>query len=426
MAMSRADQLHEGRAGGAVPTPCDLASLDRRRALWIGAALVVPAVAFLVARARWSIPMGRGLVDIEISNLGLATQLGALIAGAILVNISREPFARWWLVASGAACLLAHGAIGVAFLAALLLWWVVLAWRALGKLRFLLAALLLVALDACAWGPRALSSTAHLFSLTFTLRLLVHAYDRWQTDEPTSLRDFLVFVLPAPLLIVPPYMSVIPLFGGFATRFRPGLTSARLRTISRHILLAIATGVALAVVERDLLPAVAQPAAMYVRFLANVLGLATVAHATLALLLLHGVEERHPIDRPFLATRFVELWQRMAIHLKDAQVFLFYTPALLSLRRRNRYLAIVVATVWTLLVGNTLLHIVVRYCFVPDTLPRIGWALVANAVMTAALAFDLCRDEWRTRRGLPPTQTLLQRCLGWLITMTLASIVSWL
>jgi len=118
----------------------------------------------------------------------------------------------------------------------------------------------------------------------------------------------------------------------------------------------------------------------------------------------------------------VQLWQRFNVHLKDAQVFLFYTPALLLLRRRNRYLAIALASAWTMLIGNTLLHIAARYCFLPDPARRIGWALAGNAVLAAALAADLCYEEWRYRRAAPPARSAPRRALGWALTMTLAAI----
>jgi hypothetical protein len=170
----------------------------------------------------------------------------------------------------------------------------------------------------------------------------------------------------------------------------------------------------------------ADPATMYWRLLANVLGLAAIAHLLIPMLLLHGIEERLPLYRPLLATRFVELWQRFSVHLKDAQVFLFYTPALLRLRRGNRYLAIVLATFWTIVVGNTLIHAAVSHCFLPDPARWIGWALVANTVMAAALAADLCYEERWRRRGRRPPRTLPRLAIGWLLTMTVASVVAML
>jgi len=79
-----------------------------------------------------------------------------------------------------------------------------------------------------------------------------------------------------------------------------------------------------------------------------------------------------------------------------------------------------------MLVGNTLIHIVVRYCFVADPWQRIEMLLVANAVMTVALAIDLCQLEWWSRRGIAPPRTALRLVLGWIITMTLGAIVAML
>lgn len=391
----------------------------RRLVAWTGIALALLCGAVVVAHAGWGIEIARpDLGPTGLGTLGLAVQLAALVAGVVALHLVPRPAVRWVLVAEGAICLLAHGAPGLGFLLGLVAWWAVIDARRLGRARFVLAAVMFGALDACAWESDWLAGPAALFALMFAMRLIVFAYDRWQNEhEPTPLGDFLVFMLPAPLVIVPPLMSIIPLFDGFGAKLRPELTPARLRAIGKHL--------ALAAVFCSLRAAM-DPLGIRWRFLANVLGLAGIAHVMIPMLLLHGIEERLPLYRPLLATRFVELWQRFSVHLKDAQVFLFYTPALLRLRREGRYLAIVLATFWTILVGNTLLHAVTRTCFLPDPAERLGWAVAANAVMAAALAVDLCYEERWNRRGKRPPRTRLRLAIGWLLTMSVASVVAML
>ncbi|HWU91437.1 MAG TPA: hypothetical protein VN253_29420 [Kofleriaceae bacterium] len=402
---------------------------DRRLVAWTGIALALVCGAVVLAHVTWAIPIRRpDLGVIELGTAGLVVQLAALVAGVMALHLARGPAVRWLIAAEGAVCLFAYGAPGLAFALGLVAWWAVIDARRLGRARFALAAVLFVALDACAWRSDRLASPAKLFSMMFAMRLFVFTYDRWQNEhEPTPLGDFLAFMLPAPLVIVPPYLSIIPLFDGFGAKLRPELTPARLRAIGKHLALAILFGGMRVAMDRlGLRGEHAQPATMHWRLLANILGLAAIAHLLIPMLLLHGIEERLPLDRPLLATRFVELWQRFSVHLKDAQVFLFYTPALLRLRRANRYLAIVLATFWTILVGNTLVHAAVHYCFLPDTARLIGWSVVANAVMAAALAADLCYEERWSRRGRRPPRTVPRLVIGWLLTMTLASVIAML
>ena len=396
---------------------------DRRRVVLVAAVLAAAAVALLIVRERWWFPIGYRLTGNEISNAGLAVQLAALVAGVALLHRVRGPAVPWVLIAEGAACLLAHGAAGVAFALALLAWWSAMNAAWLGRGRAVVAVVLVAAVNACAWSTDEVASAALLFSMMFGMRLIVFAYDRWQHDfERVPLRDFLVFVLPAPLVILPPYFAIIPMFGGFADRVRPDLSAARLRACGRHFAWAALFGALRGAMglaglgADDLVP----PAWACWKFVANVLDVATLAHVLIPLLLLHGIEERLPLLRPLFATRIVQFWQRFGVHQKDAQVFLFYTPALLRLRRGNRYLAIVLATIWTLVVGNTLLHLAIRTCFLPDTWDRLGWALAANAVMGAALAADLCYEEWWSRRGARPPRTVPRLAIGWVLTMTVA------
>jgi hypothetical protein len=392
---------------------------DRRVALAIGAActLLVAGIAFAIIHERWGVPIGRPFIGTAISTPGFALQLGALVLGVLAINIVPLGLARHVLILEGAMCLLGFGLAGAACLAVVLVWWAVLDARRLGRLRFVLALAVLGGVEATAVCAD-LAPIGLLFVMLFGVRMVVLAYDRWQhAPAATPLGDVLAYLLPAPLVMFPPYMTFIPLFGGFAQNIAPGLTRARLVRIARHVALAAAFGglrLALAYVDAP---------TMYGRFLGMVLEFAAFAHLVLPLLLLHGIDLAPPLDRPLLATRYVELWQRYASHQKDAQVFLFYTPALLRLRRLNRYVAITLATLWTLVIGSTLLHLVARYCFVPDAAPAIGRMIAANVLMGAVLAFDLCHEEYRRRTGAPP-RSPARLALGWAVTMTIAASVA--
>lgn len=402
------------------------ARLGVRGVLGVAAALAAVCGAALAVRSRIYFTVGFENAGSSIGNAGLALQLAALVGGVIAIHLVDRRRALAILVVEGAVCLLAHGAIGAIYAAGMLAWYGILSARWLGRARPALAAVALAAMNACGFLGGALAAGALVFSMMFSLRMIVFAWDRWQNElERAPLAEYLVYMLPAPLVIVPPYLAIIPMFAGFAGRIELGLTAPRVRRIARHAGLAMVFGAMRGGVEvSGVDPGGA--AWLYWHLLGSVLVAAAYAHLFLALLLLHGIDDRLPLDRPLLATRFTAYWTRFQVHQKDAQVLLFFTPALLRLRRWNRYLAIAAATAWTMLVGNTALHLASRYCFLPATWDRVRWVLVTNAVMAAALAVELCMDELRARRRAAggPDPPRLPRVVGWAITMTLAAIAS--
>jgi hypothetical protein len=418
-----------GRAVG-VATPGDLASpieggaerLGTAAVIGVGAALAALCAAALVVRSRIYFTVGFEDAGSDIANPGLAIQLAAMVAGVVAIQLASPPRARAILIAEGAVCLLAHGELGLVYAAALVAWYGVLAARWLGRARAPIAVVGLAAMNACGFAGGAVPAEARVFSMMFALRLMLYAWDRWQNDfERPPLLDYLAYMLPAPLVIVPPYLLIIPVFSEAGARFRPGLTAPGVRRIARHVGLAIAFGALRGAAEATGFAPSGVPW-LYWNLVCSVLAAAAYAHLFIALLLLHGIDERMPLDRPLLARRFAAYWGRYQVHQKDAQVLMFFTPAMLRMRRWNRYLAISIAVTWTMIVGNTVLHIASRYCFLPAPWPRIRWVLITNVVMSAALAIELCLAERRARRpGAPPDRPGL---LGWAITMTLAAIAS--
>jgi len=393
----------------------------------VGAALAVLCAAALAVRSRIFFTVGFENAGNMVGNLWLALQFATMVAGVIAIHTAPRRAALAILIAEGAVCLVAYGAVGVIYGAGVLAWYGLWSARWLGRARPVLALVGLVALNACGFIGGALAEDALVFSMMFALRLILFAWDRWQNDlERAPLVEYLAYMLPAPLVIVPPYLIIIPVFSGFLGRFRPGLTARGVRQIVRHAGFAMLFGALRGVADLSGIDPGGGVAWLYWWFAANVLAAAAYAHLFIALLLLHGIHERLPLDRPLLTTRFVSYWSRFQVHQKDAQVLLFFTPALLRLRRWNRYVAIAAATTWTMIVGNTLLHLASRYCFLPATWHRVRWLLATNVVIAAALAIEMCIDEWRSRRAAMGLRvgSRLPGWIGWAITMTLAAMAS--
>jgi hypothetical protein len=395
---------------------------DRQRLLAVCAAVGVLAVAAVLVRSQWfHFPVGYELTGYMVSNAGLAIQLGALCIGIAAIHAFGPHVARWVIATEGVACTLGYGLPGFAYLVVVALWYWALT-RPRGRAALL--AVLFVAFEATAWTS--FHEPGFLFSRLFTLRLLLFAWDRWQNDFARAAPlDYAAYMLLPPLVILPSLVTIVPFFGGVAQKITVGMSRARARAVARHFLLAVAFApVTLLLVY---VPAATGIPRAALRFAEAVAHTAVFGHLTIALLLLHGIEERLPLRRPLLATSYVELWSRYLVHLKDLQVALFYTPALLACRRLNRYAGILVAIAWTMLVGNFVIHAVVGYGFYIAngtlSLERMGWLLLQNAAIGVALACELCLHEWRRCNGAPPP-AVWRSVLGWATTMTIATSVS--
>jgi hypothetical protein len=415
---------------GALAAPAEAPRTDDRLtraqlAVFI-AGFVALAAGVVALRTRFFFPIGMGDHGSRVGNFALAMQFAALAGGMIALHL-RGDRAREILAVEGALCLAGFGVAGAAYALGLLAFFFALSASWLGRARPLVGLALLAGMNALAWAGRELSVAAAMFSLIFTMRLMMFGWDRWQNDfARAELRDFLAYVLIAPLIVIPPYMTIIPFFSGFTSRLKPGLTGAILRRAGKHLAWCALFGGARAGIALSHFDPQSQPLATYFHFLCHVLDAATFAHLLIPLLLLHGIDERLPIDKPALATRFIFFWNRFQVHQKDAQVFLFFTPALLKLRRKNRYVALIAATTWTMMFGNTFIHVVARYCFLPAPWERLEWVLFANVVMTVALSIDMCWDEWKRRHPSKqaPRFVPARKLAGWAVTQTLGAIAT--
>ena len=105
------------------------------------AALVVlaAAVAFVLLRECYALPVGRPFIGFVITDAGLALQLAALVLGVLAVNALPPALAPRVLAIEGAVCLLGFGLTGLACLAVLVVWCVAIDARSLGRARFALA-----------------------------------------------------------------------------------------------------------------------------------------------------------------------------------------------------------------------------------------------------------------------------------------------
>lgn len=385
---------------------------SRQLAWWTGGALALLAGAAIAIHVIFGVPLGRPIAGIELSTLGLAVQAIALVAGVVAVNLAQASKTRGILIVQGIVCLAAYGPIAIAWVWLLLAWWLLIGGAKASPVRFAGAFVLT--------GAFAYLAPAHglVFSLLFGMRLVIASYDRWQNRETkVTLGDFLVYVLPAPLIIVVPYLAIIPLFDRFSSRLSSGLTIAKLELATWQLFRAALAGGAYLAASQW------QPegiASMYWSLLLALLELAAVGYLAVPLLVLHGIVERSPLDEPWRATRISELWRRYGVHLRDALWFLFYAPALLRMRRWNRYARVIAATWWTVFVGNTLLHVVLRYAYLDDGWERTQRALLGNAVLATVLVLDYCHLEWR---GTGP-RSLTRSIVGGVLAFTIAALVS--
>jgi hypothetical protein len=389
----------------------------------VGCGLAITLVALMSLRSAGMLPTSTWGHDSHVFGTAFATQLGLLFVGVIALQLVPDRWARPLLTLEGAACLLSLGwSIAALFVLLLLVWFVALALPLPRVARPFLAGGLLIGLGLC--GARHVVPSAYAFSMMFSLRLIMYAWEQWQNGFPrVRLRQFLFYVLAPPLVVFPPYWTFIPAFAKHGATFAARLTTARVRRAFGHFGLAVLFALLTAVARA--LPGFGIEARRFLmfRYVVLVMAVAEVAHVTYAFLLLHGMDDRPPIDRPFFSRNYLEYWSRFQIHLKDFQVTLFYTPALFRLRRKNRYLVIILAMAWTLIIWNTLVHLLIRYMYTPPMhlLAIVYDALLVNSLNTVALAGTLCLHEWRRKSRTPPPRGFLWEGACWLCTMIFAA-----
>src|SRR5206468_6949321 len=141
---------------------------------------------------------------------------------------------------------------------------------------------------------------------------------------------FLAYMLSPPLAAFVPYNVFIPFYESHAAQISPTLTVERARRGLKHVLLGVAWSVALVGLTRarywsgDALDNAWLNSVF--EFFVLVVKVARIGHLVFGLLILHGCDDRPPLDRPLLSLSYVEMWKRFQIHQKDVQVALFFNP----------------------------------------------------------------------------------------------------
>ncbi|MEO8877473.1 MAG: hypothetical protein ABI461_17895, partial [Polyangiaceae bacterium] len=373
-------------------------------------------------RAAGMVPTSVWDHDSGIFGARFAAQLGVLFVGVIGLQLFPERWSRVILMIEGAVCLAIMGhSTALLFGALLLAWFFALALPLPAIARLVMCAALLAILGWC--GGHGLIARAYAFSMMFSLRLIMYAWDQWQKGFPkAALRPYLTYVLAAPLVVFPPYLTFIPTFDKHDAKITPRLSASRVRRAFRHFGLGLlfAFFVAFAHVAPNI-DGTSLPIRS-LRYVMVVASVAQIAHLTFALLLLHGMDDRLPINNPLFSRDYVQYWSRFQIHQKDMQVNLFYTPALFRLRKGNRYITIMAALMWTLVLWNTILHLLIRYLYFThaELLEHLRIALMVNALNTLVIGGTLCLQEWRRRSKHPAPKGLVWEGMSWMCTMLFA------
>ena len=366
----------------------------------------IAALAALVwLRNRGLFPTGNSGTDTHVVGGAFLYQMAVLAVGIGALQLAPRSWIRQLLVAEGALCLFGYGSLfAAAALIGLAAYFLLLRLPLPARLRPGVSIAFLVGLGVVG-ASRVFGREPFIFSMLFSMRLLMYGWNHSQNNFPREdIVDFLVYVLAAPLLVILPYMLFVPFPGKFVERIEVRFTEAR----SRRILFHLALGAAMTAVDIGVRVFLNEHGPrsfsqwVAVNYGLEILSFARMAHVVVALLLLHGIDDRLPMQNPLLATDFAQFWRRFQIHQKDVQVALFYNPALIWLRRSNRYLAIFLAVAWTLFVGNLLIHVLSRYMYNPSIwLPKIMSRLVFAAVGSLVLGATLCLQEWRRRTRHP-------------------------
>jgi hypothetical protein len=391
--------------------------------LGLAVAVAAALAGLYLLRHEHLIALGFWGADSGLNGVPLLIQLGALVTTPLVLPLVSPSLARTLILVEGLVCLGAYGIPGALYAVALALVWLLFELPAPKAVRpwLVLSVLIAMPLAASRLGP-AWHEVAYTFAMLFSLRLIVYAWEQWQTDFPRGEPGrFALYVLSPPLLVLPPYIAIIPFYRRHFAQWTPGPTQGR--ALLKHLGLALVwTGVVLGL-ER-LRPWLSRvdfdPLDVIHGFILLVGRIARLAHLVQALLYWHGFSDRAPIDKPLIARSYVEFWTRFQIHQKDVQVALFYNPTMLAFRKRNRYLAIIAAAAVTLFIGNLALHFVARYAWEGSAwLSRLPNLSAFYGLGFAVLAANLCLLEWRARhKRKPPTGAfgVIYSAVTWLMT----------
>lgn len=364
--------------------------------------------------------------DTKLAGVPFEAQLAVLAFGATLLQIVPKRVVKPLLVVQGIACLLPYGIrFALAALGALVVWFFALKLPIAVKYRFFVP-LFLVA-GTAALGASKVIIGPFAFSMFFTMRLMLYAWEQHQNGyPPRSALDFSVYMLAAPLLFTYPYMLFIP-NPSIVEKIEPRLTERTGRRVLAYLTLGLAMNGALWLLSMFRVPPLTMAGAITANYVLHIVQLGRLAHIVFALLVLHGIHDRVPLNAPLLATDFVDMWRRYQIHQKDLQVTLFYNPALIAFRRANRYVAITVAVFWTMFVGNLVIHSLARYSYTPGRwLPLLWSRLIFFAAGGTVLAATLCLQEWRRRKRHPVPKGWLGRgytAVCWILTQSFTAVL---
>jgi hypothetical protein len=393
----------------AAASPSNTAPVGPGAFLRILGALLTALVVVALLRQRDHYPTGFWGTDSGLQGTPFHAQLVFLALGAVAVRYVRPQMARTIVIGEGLACLAAYGRWGLCFLGALAVWFFALEAPLAARIRPIVPLALIA--GAGVLGALGLAPWSYLFSILFTPRLMMYAWEKWQRGWPrASLEEFALYFLSPVLVVFPPYVVIIPYYGSHAKNFQPRLSEHQVRrglvSFGNGVVSIAAVYVVSVLVDK--MPAGASPwVRFFFPFFLQVAQVGALGHVAFGLLWAHGfVDERPPVNNPFVSTSYVQVWNRFQTHQKDLQVSFFYAPVLFRLRHKNRYLAIFAATAVTMLAGNTLVHFFARYIYdlkfwAPSIARNYRFFFLSTVVLGATLSFQEWqrRTRWRAPAG---------------------------
>ncbi len=262
------------------------------------------------------------------------------------------------------------------------------------------------------------SAYGQLLSVVFVgmtfFRTLLYLHAMAQKRYPRgSFVDYLHYQLPLPSFLIPPYLGVIPPFGGRHSARPLDTVIADGRKLLRAGLATLLVARAASVAATHLFGGdlTRVPGTLFAwhawamsRMVIVLLDTSASAAFLIGLMMLLGWDVKPAMNRPWFSESLFDYWNRFIIHFKDLQVALFFYPTVLALRRRPRRLAIVVATMMTFLVGNNVMHMLGRYLYTAERHTLLPHAVRANLALTLVMALAFLWEDYKQacrRRGAP-------------------------
>lgn len=248
------------------------------------------------------------------------------------------------------------------------------------------------------WAGGKIAWYTYYFCMITGFRYILFYYEvlgRRHGWKGTAL-DYLLYMFCGPFFVVIPYQIVIPSFSNFC--------HAGKKKTWQQLIMRSAEMLFWALLNLAILMLLVKYARFFnriphlgdaYRFTKVLVGVSSASHFLIAILCLWGYNVPDPFRFIFLSRSLAEYLNRFAPHFKDFLATVFYYPMLMKLRRVYPPVSIAVSLIFTIIIGNTVIHFLRYAYFLHESriVDRMQDIYLENVLLTGALLLWLLVEQ---------------------------------